>query len=503
MIGASLICVGCGAPHPWRAAEPWRCPRVRMSHDHDDTDHVLQRRIDAPLALPGDPQAACDSDEPLPFVRFRQRLFAYHRARAIGIDDADFIALVRTLDARVAAIAGTGFRVTPLRPSPSLAKQLGLPSGSTLWCKDESENVSGSHKGRHLFGLLLEILVDEALTSGQTLSAVLDERADRGRPLAIASCGNAALAAAVLARACGRRLLVFIPPTAEDSTQARLRALGADVTICTRADPQRDPAQHSPAGDPTYHAFQAAVTAGALPFCCQGPENGLTIQGAHTIVYELLDALGPRRQRLRHLFVQVGGGALLSAVVAALSEAVQSGVLSTLPRVYAVQTSAVAPLFRAYQRILAEISKALPAADRPAIAPSFFPRWAKLLAQPVHLPTVLQVLHFARQHRHAFMWPWTTVGEPHSLARGILDDETYDWACALQGMLSSAGYPVLASEAALARAHAAAKQAGFPRVCATGSAGLAGLLTLMQEDALSYEISDGEDVAVLLTGSER
>ena len=503
MIGASLICAGCGALHPWQAAEPWRCPRVRVSHDHDDTDHLLQRRIDTPLALPGDSHAASDADEPLPFVRFRQRLFAYHRARAMGVDDADFIALVRTLDAQVAAIAGTGFRSTPLRASPSLAKQLGLPSGSTLWCKDESENVSGSHKGRHLFGLLLEILVDEALASGQTLSAVLAERADRGRPLAIASCGNAARAAAVLARACGRRLLVFIPPTAEASTQAHLRALGADVTICTRAARHRDPARHSAAGDPTYRAFQAAVAAGALPFCCQGPENGLTIQGAHTIVYELLDALGPRRQRLRHLFVQVGGGALLSAVVAALAEAVQSGLLSTLPRVYAVQTSAVAPLVRAYQRILAEISKALPATEYPAIAPSLFPRWAEILTQPAQQSAVRQALHFARQHRHAFMWPWTTVGEPHSLARGILDDETYDWACALQGMLSSGGYPVLASEAALVQAHAAAKQAGFLRVCATGSAGLAGLLTRMQENAFSSEISDGEDVAVLLTGAER
>ena len=42
-------------------------------------------------------------------------------------------------------------------------------------------------------------------------------------PLAIASCGNAALAAAVVARAADRRLRVFIPPDADPAVVARLR----------------------------------------------------------------------------------------------------------------------------------------------------------------------------------------------------------------------------------------------------------------------------------------
>ena len=69
-----------------------------------------------------------------------------------------------------------------------------------MWVKDETGNVAGSHKARHLFGILLELRVAEALGHG-----------DPASPLAIASCGNAAYAAAVVARAAGRELRVFVP----------------------------------------------------------------------------------------------------------------------------------------------------------------------------------------------------------------------------------------------------------------------------------------------------
>ena len=43
-------------------------------------------------------------------------------------------------------------------------------------------------------------------------------------------------------------------------------------------------------------------------------------------------------------------------------------------------------------------------------------------------------LAWAARHRSAFMWPWET--EPHSVADGILDDETYDWLAVVRGMLA-------------------------------------------------------------------
>ena len=101
-------------------------------------------------------------------------------------------ALVRELDAAVAEVDGHGFVVTPYLNVPALAQSLGLAADG-LWLKDETTHVAGSHKARHLFGLALTLAV-------AARTKVTDDE-DAQRPLAIASCGNAALAAAVVARA--------------------------------------------------------------------------------------------------------------------------------------------------------------------------------------------------------------------------------------------------------------------------------------------------------------
>ena len=54
------------------------------------------------------------------------------------------------------------------------------------------------------------------------------------------------------------------------------------------------------------------------------------------------------------------------------------------------------------------------------------------------------------------MWPWET--EPHSIAHGILDDETYDWAAVVEAMLTTGGRPVVVSEELLARANQLARR---------------------------------------------
>src|SRR3972149_2427544 len=89
--------------------------------------------------------------------------------------------------------------------------------------------------------------------------------------LAIASCGNAALAAAVVARAADRRLQVFIPTVADPKVVARLRRLEAELTICPR--------EEGVTGDPTYHRLRQAGRQGALPFPCPGGGNGVTHGG--------------------------------------------------------------------------------------------------------------------------------------------------------------------------------------------------------------------------------
>src|SRR5439155_23338429 len=130
---------------------------------------------------------------------YRSLFHPYPLATWNGMSDAEYVDLVEALEGAVTEVDGRGFVETPFGPRDDLAARLGMPADK-LWVKDETGNVSGSHKGRHLFGLLVHLEVAEQLGFASP-----DDRP----PLAIASCGNAALAAAAVAKAGGRQLEVF------------------------------------------------------------------------------------------------------------------------------------------------------------------------------------------------------------------------------------------------------------------------------------------------------
>ncbi len=230
----------------------------------------------------------------------------------------------------------------------------------------------------------------------------------------------------------------------------RLRDLGAELHVCPRE-------ATDPPGDPCVHRFREAVAAGAIPFSCQGPENGLTIDGGRTLAYELADA----EVSLDTLVVQVGGGALASAVAQGLHEAVALGRLPREPVMHVVQPEVNAPLVRAWERARAAAEEA--------------PRTR-------------------REHRHDFMWPWAPPGA--SVATGILDDEAYDWASVVDALLRTGGTAIAVGEDDLRRANALARSATAIDVDPTGSAGLAGLVALRDLRAVSPQAR----AAVLFTG---
>jgi len=87
------------------------------------------------------------------------------------------------------------------------------------------------------------------------------------------------------------------------------------------------------------------------------------------------------------------------------------------------------------------------------------------------------------------MIPWE---EPHSLADGILDDETYDWLSLVEAMRVSGGRPVVVSEAAVVEAVTVARDAGLS-VSPTGAAGVAALV----------EGAQSGPVAVIASGVDR
>jgi threonine synthase len=245
-------------------------------------------------------------------------------------------------------------------------------------------------------------------------------------------------------------------------------------------------------GDPCHHRFREAVARGALPFCCQGPDNALTLQGGQTLGYEL--AWASETPLLDRIFIQVGGGALASACAQAFADARDAGALPRLPRLHAVQARGCSPLARAYARVAAWLQARLGGS-----APEDEAARAAHLRDAVAAdPGLLdEALRHAATHRASFMWPWEQ--EPRSAAHGILDDETYDWLAIVRGMLVSGGHPITVDEDAILRANALARSTTDIRVDRTGSAGLAGALSLLAQQPRAAS----ERMAVLFTGVER
>jgi threonine synthase len=412
-------CAVCGTTVPVETPWPWRCPRATAADRH----HVLRITGGAP-GIPPPPD-----EHPNPFVAYRRRMAWYSFAVAHGDDDAGAVALVEEVDAAVRAVDGTGFTVTPFGPAEQLSAELGLE----VWVKDETGNVAGSHKGRHLMTILLHLLAAERAGVAPT---------DVVRPrLAIASCGNAALAAATLAAAVDWPIDVFVPPSADPGIVERLEELAAGIVVCPRyaADPP---------GDPCVHRFGAAVDEGAIPFSVQGPENALCLDGGRTMGWEVGAPGGTGR-----VFVQVGGGALATGVGDGLRE--ERAIL----RVHAVQTEGCAPLAAAWDCV-----------QRAGVGD-------------------------AGRHWADCMRPWPTT--PVSAATGILDDETYDWLGVVDAMAASGGTPVVAPEADVDAALELARRTTSIPVDATGTAGLAGVR------ALRRQLRDGERVVLLFTGRSR
>jgi len=435
---SSLVCVACG----WQPAADARYPFACVRRGQGDGEHLLDHRL-------ADEAVLDRNDGANPFVRWREALYAWHAARARGWSDADFVGLVQRLDDAVARIDGHGFAITPFGTEAALGQRLGLE----VWVKDETHNVAGSHKARHLMGLLLYLAVVEG-SPGRAAAPAAQA------PLAIASCGNAALAAAVLARAASRALQVYVPPDAERAVLDRLAALDATVVVCPR-----EPGEQ---GDPCMRHFRQALAQGALPFCCQGSQNGLTIDGGQTLV---LETLGVGAPPLDHLVVQVGGGALASASVQAYARAQARGLVRQVPRVHVVQTQGAAPLARAWTQVRQRMAE--------------------------QTETAAAALDYAASHRSQFMWPWEQP--PRSVASGILDDETYDWLAILRGVAATGGSTVVVDEDTLRQANRLVYETTAVRPSHTGSAGLAGLLHLQRQGV----VAPGSRVGVLLTGVQR
>lgn len=490
-----LVCTGCGHDAPLDQPWPFRCAAIKPE---DGIDHVLTPAVDVlDLADAREWRGIFADPEPNPFVRYARLGLAaetFESTAGPGLAVEQHAALVRELDAAVAAADGTGhgFLETPFTLDQGLTEALDASGQLEIWVKNDTGNVSGSHKARHLFGIMVWL---EAMRRAGRLPVEPGESAGAvagSRPrLAIASCGNAALAAAVVARAAGYPLEVFIPPVASTMVVERLKALGAHLTHCPRRDGE--------AGDPCLHRFHEALATGAIPFAVQGSENGLTLDGGRTIAWEMVSAL--MRQRvggLERVFVQVGGGALASSCVLGFHEATSARLLLRMPKIHAVQTEGGAPLRRAWERVIGDIlDRHFEEEGGSRFRPEGDEERADFVRVHVRSELIQEVLLDAARHRARCMWPWET--EPRSIAGGILDDETYDWFNIVRGMIESGGWPIVAEERLVRAANDLVRERTAIRADHTGTAGLAGLLAFTRGRVHREE----ERIAVLMTGAVR
>ncbi len=420
-----MSCSVCGTHVPLDAPLQWVCPHVGPIDRH----HVLGFDV-----LPVNIEAFASDN---PFLSFREQLGVDAFGAAVGLDEAARIDVITSLDAAVGTIAGTGFRKTPLSRADALSDALGFSAQGGVWVKDETHNVAGSHKARHLFTELVYLLMAERAGVTPWSDAI-----DRP-PLAIASCGNAAIAASTLARALQWPIAVHVPVAAQESVLDALHSLDADVRVCPRRD-------SDPAGDPCVWRFRELVQHGALAFGVQGTENVWCLDGGRTLGWEIAEQIS----QIDRVFMQVGGGAFASTFATSFYDSDHKA------RLHAVQTEGCAPLVRAWRRYVEMGSPSVIGAT-----------WSDV------------------------MWPWEHI--PTSFADGILDDETYDWIDIVDHMRSSQGGAVRALESNIVRAHQMAHEYTDIDVSPTGSSGLAGVLEIRDE------IDADEKVLVMFSGRSR
>lgn len=425
----SLQCAVCGARVSVAQPLSWRCPQAT----NDDRHHVLHF-TSTPSANNFQP---VESENP--YVRFQELLAWDAFASQHGAGLSERREFIERLDAQVTSVAGVGFRRTPFARHAELSRVLGFEGNGGLWVKDETHNVAGSHKARHLFTELLHLVFTEE--KGLALWGA-------SRPeLAIASCGNAAIAAATLAASVQWPLRVFVPESVDAVVLNTLKTLGAHIEVCGRQPTD-------PAGDPCVLRFQEHVARGSLPFGVQGTENAWCLDGGRMIGLEMLEQF-PNTQQLHRIFVQVGGGAFASGIGDAMCIAEVQGT-----HLHAVQTQGCSPLARAWSR-----------AEQTGGTLNAGARWSEC------------------------MWPWEEV--PVSLADGILDDETYDWISICDAMTRTGGFPVVAPESDVVAAFELAQKSSGINVSPTGAAGLAGLMTYIAKNKGNYE---QENIAVVFSG---
>ncbi len=435
------------------------------------------------------------NDGKLSFSVFREFLASYQLACEHG-KGSWWLERVLALSNACERLTGRGFVRTPEICADALAEAIDLPKG-TLFVKNETLQLMGSHKSRHLAGAIMHL---------ETLREIEEEQKEK-KTLAIFSCGNAAMGAAAVAGAAGYQLYAFVPDHVSDTVVAILTNLGTNVVKVSRDGSVGE-------GDPCNLRYQEALKKfGWIPFTSYGRDIWSAVEGAETLAYEFIFNQYLADAALDVMVIQVGGGGLANAFISGAQLCLRLGVIRKLPRFYTCQTSSCYPLAQSYFLVLRELGRAGVITLSPELAMALegdfdartlletnagqIKMTANLIAEmyPKIKEDIERVFSEIGKKRNEYFKAWSG-NVPDSVAEGILDDTTYDGLEVVRGMIESGGLPLIADEEALTKAYDLAVRHTGIDLSATGSAGLAGLRMLVKNNL----IQKGERCGLLFTG---
>jgi threonine synthase len=166
-------------------------------------------------------------------------------------------------------------------------------------------------------------------------------RSRGARALVVDSSGNAGASFAAYAARAGLGLRVFVPADASPAKLLQVRAHGATLVAV--------PGSRSATGD----AARATV-GGAGPEVAYASHlwHAPFLAGTATFAYEVFEQLGNRAPDA--VVVPLGGGTLLLGIHLGFTRLREAGMIEALPRLIGVQSSACAPLARAFRDRTAE-----------------------------------------------------------------------------------------------------------------------------------------------------
>jgi threonine synthase len=178
------------------------------------------------------------------------------------------------------------------------------------------------------------------------------------------SSGNAGAALAAYAARAGIACEICVPNTAGGPKVAQMVAHGAEVIEIR--------------GRREYAALAAWAAAAHGTYYASHVYNPFFLAGVETLAYELWEQWD--HQTPTALVLPVGNGTLLLGLYNGFQRLVQAGLVTHLPRLFAVQAAACAPLYRAFHQGQAETQ---PAANEPSVATGI------TVAQPVRAEEIL------------------------------------------------------------------------------------------------------------------